>query len=565
MTVRGPQRRREESWIGKTLDQRYKILEVFHETATHTVFVAQHLRLRKQVAIKIIQPEYASDGEIAARFAREATAGAQFDHPNVVGIIDCGRLGDGRTYLVTELVRGPSLREFLATHGRLHWSLACDIGAQLSEALIAAHAVGIVHRDVNPDHLLVEVRDDGSYWIKLTSFGISRMTGNALVDPAHELGSTLTRQGHVLGTAGYMSPEQSIGEEAEEAADAYALGVILWEAISGERLWAAATIEDALARQLHEESPPLAPFDDGPVPEVLQTVIRQLLARHPGERPRLLDPVSTTLRKLAHGSDFEESLVTQSPEQSSPLPLQNRYGGLPFEPERGGTVVVDNFSFPMPVAAQPGSSSLGAILKQLVDVLKAVWRSATVGTRVVLVLISAAPLILILLLLVLRGGDGPSEPSEAVAKSEATQPTAEPEKPPEAPPEPPPDPSAPKPEYPDELKSAVGLLLGGTSSDKEREAGAAKINGYTPAENVPAYIRAGAQMVTDGECSAKQEALKALRSLDDTRVLPLLQALDKSGRQGCTVKKKKVDCLGCLREDLARTVGRFEAMVELKK
>ncbi|MCA9637823.1 MAG: protein kinase, partial [Myxococcales bacterium] len=160
--MRGPQRTRDEAWIGKTLDQRYKILEVFSETPTHTVFVAQHLRLRKQVAIKIIQPEYASDGEIAARFAREAMAGAQFDHPNVVGIIDCGRLGDGRTFLVTELVRGMTLGEFLATHGRMHWTLACDIAAQLAEALIAAHGVGIVHRDVNPEHLILEVRDDGS-------------------------------------------------------------------------------------------------------------------------------------------------------------------------------------------------------------------------------------------------------------------------------------------------------------------------------------------------------------------------------------------------------------------
>jgi len=559
--VRGPQRTREESWIGRTLDERYKIQEVFSETETHTVFVAQHLRLRKQVAIKIIQQEYASDGEVAARFSREASAGAQFDHPNVVGIIDCGRLTDGRTYLVTEMVRGPTLREFLDEHGRIHWTLACDIGSQLSEALIAAHAVGIVHRDVNPDNLRLEIRDDGSYWIKITSFGIARMTGDALVDPAHELGSTLTRQGMILGTAGYMSPEQAIGEEVDESADAYALGAVLWECINGRSLWVAESIEDALAQQLHHEPSLFDTFEDGPVPEVLQRVVLQLLARDPRERPALIDPVSPTLRKLAHGSEFEESLVTAMPEASaSGMDNFASSGGFPFEAERGGTVVDDGFVFPTGPA---GNSSMKAVFGQLADVLKALWRSASVGTRVVLAMISLTPVILIVVALMVSGSSEKSEADEpeTVAKPdvaevlpevpEAEVETLEPSEEPEA------------PAIPVDLEESVKMLFGSDVSAKERKAGAAKIRSFEPADALPIHVRASAALVLEKKCKAKKAIVNRIRELDALEAMPVLLALD-SDRKSCGKRKRRKDCYPCLREDLARTLGRFEVLLELQ-
>ncbi len=560
--MRGPQRKTEEAWIGRTLDERYKVQEVFSETETHTVFVAQHLRLRKLVAIKIIQQEYASDGEVAARFAREASAGAQFDHPNVVGIIDCGRLSDGRTYLVTEMVRGPSLRQFLLEHGRMHWTLACDIGSQLSEALIAAHAVGIIHRDVNPDNLLLEVRDDGSYWIKLTSFGIARMTGNALVDPSHELGSTLTRQGMILGTAGYMAPEQAIGEEVDEAADAYALGAVLWECVNGRPLWTADSIEDALALQLHNDPAPFDPSPDGPLPEALTTTILRLLARDPRERPRLIDPVSTTLRKLAHGSDFEESLVTQIPETSgvSGLGGYPSVGGVPFDVERGGTVVVDDFVFPTGPA---GGSSVKAVFSQLGDVLKALWRGASAGTRAVLAMISLTPVILIAVALMVggRSKDEDEEPAETVAK--ADEPKADAEVPKEDPivDDDKDEPEAPS--VPPEVEAAVKLLLDPEVSDKERSVGATKVSEFEPDDLLPAHVRASAQLVLASKCADKKAILLKLRELDAAESLPVLQALDKAPRNKCGTKKRKKDCYACLREDLARTVGRFEVLAEL--
>ncbi|HFE44349.1 MAG TPA: serine/threonine protein kinase [Nannocystis exedens] len=559
--MRGPRRTSEDSWIGKTLDERYKIQEVFSATESHTVFVALHLRLRKQVAIKIIQQAYASDGEVAARFSREANAGAQFDHPNVVGIIDCGRLADGRTYLVTEMVRGPTLREFLDEHGRMHWTLACDIGSQLSEALIAAHAVGIVHRDINPDNLRLEIRDDGSYWIKITSFGIARMTGNALVDPSHELGSTLTRQGMILGTAGYMSPEQAIGEEVDESADAYALGAVLWECINGRPLWVADSVEDALAQQLHHEPALFDAFEDGPVPEILQSLILQLLARDPRGRPALIDPVSPTLRKLAHGSEFEDSQVTAMPEisASDPQDFANS-GGFPFEAERGGTVVDDSFVFP---GGPAGKTSMKAVFGQLADVLKALWRSASTGTRVILAMISLSPVILIVVALMVGGSSKKSEPSEpeTVATPEVQE-VVPPE--PETPTEPEEAESeARAPAIPAELEVAVKMLFGADVSKKEREAGATKIRSYEPEDALPVVVRASATLVLERKCKVKKAIINRLRELDAIEAMPVLLALD-GDRKSCGKRKRRKDCYPCLREDLARTLGRFEVLIELR-
>lgn len=572
--MRGPQRRAEsEAWIGKTLEERYKVQEILQETGNHTVYIATHLRLRKPVAIKIIHPEFASDGDTAAHFAREAMAGAQFDHPNVVGIIDCGRLADGRTFLVTELVRGPNLGEFMRTQGRIHWSLACDLGAQIAEALVAAHSVGIVHRDVCPEHVLLEVRDDGSYWAKLTNFGVSRMSGNALVDPAHELGSTLTRTGKIFGTPGYLAPEQAVGEEVDEAADTYSLGVMLWECMNGRRLWEAASVEDALARQLQEVPGPLQPFEDGPVPESLALLLQQVLARDPRSRPRLIDPVASTLRRLAHGADFEESLVTMVPDMSGPTAVRRVNGDDDEGAERGGTVVADNFFFPTS-ASVSGGASLKVVLRDLVQVLVNLWRGAAGGTRLVLVMIAIAPLLLLTIIVLIGGGGEKAAKAEKGAEGGGVvvasvgrargalsgAPTPEPlPAPPKIEPK-----AAAGAELPEELRPAVNLLFGADSDEAGRAAAAARLASYSPIEALPPVIRHSATVLSAEKCADRQAALAELRALDDLQALPVLKALDRSGRKGCGSSRKKTDCVGCMREDLARVVGRFEALAELR-
>ena len=216
------------SWIGRVIDGRYRIDRVLGQGGMGAVFVAEHLTLAKPVALKIILPQLAGDAELAQRFAREAMVSAKLEHPHVASALDYGTLAEGGAYLVMQLARGRGLRAWL--HGRADPRTAIAIGAQIADALGAAHAHGIVHRDLKPENVIVEERDGGLH-ARVLDFGIARVADAAKGD------APLTRLGTVMGTAGYMAPEQAVGEAVDARADVYALGVILWELVAGKTLF----------------------------------------------------------------------------------------------------------------------------------------------------------------------------------------------------------------------------------------------------------------------------------------------------------------------------------------
>ena len=148
--------------IGRIIDGRYRVVELLAEGGMGTVFIAEHLKLRKMVALKTIHASFLGNEEVAARFAREAMASAQLEHPHVASAMDYGALPDGGAYLVLELVHGPSLRAQIEKEGPAPWSHVCEIGAQIADALCAAHAMGIVHRDLKPENILLEARHGGA-------------------------------------------------------------------------------------------------------------------------------------------------------------------------------------------------------------------------------------------------------------------------------------------------------------------------------------------------------------------------------------------------------------------
>ena len=281
-------------WIGRVIDDRYRIVEVLGEGGMGAVFVAEHLKLRKQVAFKTIRAEFAANSEAEARFAREATATAQIDHPHVASAIDFGHLPEGGAYLVIQLVRGESLGTRLQ-RGRLAVAELCELGAQIADALAAAHAAGIVHRDLKPDNVLLERRDDGPMHARVLDFGIARVSdGSAAVVDANQ---PITRAGAVIGTPGYMAPEQAVGGAVDHRVDLYALGVILWEAASGRRLWQAETLTELFMAQIGGPPPSLREAVAG-LPDELVALVDQLLARSPGERPSSAASVRDALRRL---------------------------------------------------------------------------------------------------------------------------------------------------------------------------------------------------------------------------------------------------------------------------
>lgn len=281
--AKGPQN--PTRWLGKVLAERYQIEQPLGEGAMGTVFVAKHLSLQKQVAVKMIQPQFTGNAVLAARFAREAMASAQIDHPHVVSAIDYGVLGDGSAFLVMPLVQGPSLREVLEIRKQLTVQQACAIGSQIADALVAAHALGIVHRDLKPENIVLEERPGAEAWVRVLDFGIARLetSGSDREQVPHR---TLTRVGTIMGTPGYMAPEQALGEKTTEQTDLYALGVMLYEMLSGHLPFAGDDLSSILQQQLTAPFRSLTQTVHGPtVPVELDELIATMLSAQAASRP----------------------------------------------------------------------------------------------------------------------------------------------------------------------------------------------------------------------------------------------------------------------------------------
>ena len=311
--------------LGRTVNDRYRIEARLGEGGMGTVYVAEHLALRKEVAFKVVHSDFADDSEVSTRFAREATASARLDHPHVATVIDYGTMPSGAAFMVMQLVRGRSLREELDARGALEWRSAAEVAAQIADAMVAAHEAGIVHRDLKPDNVLVELRADGTFLAKVLDFGVARirLEGTEPEGTAPEV--ALTRLGTVVGTPGYMAPEQAMGEPVDERADLYALGVILWEMLSGKRLFPESDLAAIVTRQLTAGSPPLEIPADRPAPNLgVEALLREILQPQPARRPRQAREVRDRLRALAYGLTPE--FAGRAPETPSRRSLPREWG-----------------------------------------------------------------------------------------------------------------------------------------------------------------------------------------------------------------------------------------------
>ncbi len=284
---------------GFVVDGRYRILEQLGEGGMGAVFLAEHLALHKQVALKTIHAELTGHAEIAARFAREAMASARIEHPGVVSALDFGELEAGGAFLVMQLVRGEGLRSRLHREAPLPWREACDLMEQMADAVAAAHAEGIVHRDLKPENVVLEPLKAGGVQVRVLDFGIAHLRSEPAAASTGDARAPLTRLGVVMGTPGYMSPEQAVGQPVDERTDLYALGVMLWEMLVGRRPFDGDTLTAIVSQQFAAEPPPL-PSDAQPVPQGLHALVAQLLAAQPELRPSNALEVRDRLRALRH-------------------------------------------------------------------------------------------------------------------------------------------------------------------------------------------------------------------------------------------------------------------------
>jgi hypothetical protein len=257
--------------VGQIIGDRYRIDALLGEGGMGAVFRATHLGLGRPVAVKVLHPRLSDDEHIAKRFDREALAVSKLDHPNCVQVIDFGTTRKGMKYLVMQFLEGKELREI--TGVALPVEQAVYFGMQVLRALEHAHKRGLVHRDLKPENIFLVQDDDGNQVIKLVDFGIVKLLEDAPTEK-------LTRIGMAFGTPTYMSPEQAAGGKIDARTDLYAVGVVLYELLTGVPPFTADEPGILMRMQILADPPPLPDT----VPRALATVVEKLLAKEPHDR-----------------------------------------------------------------------------------------------------------------------------------------------------------------------------------------------------------------------------------------------------------------------------------------
>jgi beta-lactam-binding protein with PASTA domain/predicted Ser/Thr protein kinase len=274
-----PQRRR------RVLNGRYEVEEMLGQGGMARVFRGTDSVLGRNVAVKVLSPQYAGDDQFVVRFRREAQAAAGLNHPNIVSVYDTGSQGDVH-YIVMEYVEGRTLRDVVRQEGPILPERAAEIGQAVARALATAHHAGLVHRDIKPGNIMLT--RDGE--VKVMDFGIARTS----------TGDTLTQTAAVLGTASYLSPEQAQGATVDARSDIYSLGCVLYEMLTGRPPFTGDSPVAIAYKHVRED--PVPPGRINPdVPDSLEAVVMKSMAKNPENRYQSADELGEDLERAAQG------------------------------------------------------------------------------------------------------------------------------------------------------------------------------------------------------------------------------------------------------------------------
>ncbi|MGH7632678.1 MAG: serine/threonine-protein kinase, partial [Gemmatimonadaceae bacterium] len=272
---------------GRIIADRYRVLRQIGEGGMGRVYLAEHIKMGRRCAFKVLAHGLVSDAEAIGRFNREAMNASRILHPNVAAVYDFGEASDGLVYLAMELVEGEPLSAVCARATVLPAERAVDIASQVAEGLIPAHELGIVHRDLKPDNIVVGTAKDGRDVVKIIDFGIAKgMAGDT---------QRVTRTGFIVGTPEYMSPEQLAGDTLDGRSDLFALGCVMYRMLTGESTFTGPSMESQIQRRL-TRPPPRARAANPAVPEWLDAVVAKAMERDPGDRYQTAAELRDALR-----------------------------------------------------------------------------------------------------------------------------------------------------------------------------------------------------------------------------------------------------------------------------
>ena len=273
----------------------YEIVALLGAGGMGEVYRARDAALKRDVAIKVLPPNWSRDPERLRRFELEAQATAALNHPNIISIFHVAQ-HDGCPYLVTELLQGETLRDRLR-RGAMPAREVCDFGAEVARGLAAAHEAGIVHRDLKPENLFL--MKDGR--VKILDFGLAKLTQPEAPDAATATDLQRTDAGQGFGSVGYMAPEQVRGHAADARSDIFAFGVVLYEMLTGRRAFRKETSVETLSAILNEDPPPMAQVAPD-LPPALQRIVSRCLEKKPDRRFQHASDLGFALEALSDGS-----------------------------------------------------------------------------------------------------------------------------------------------------------------------------------------------------------------------------------------------------------------------
>jgi serine/threonine-protein kinase len=277
------------SYEGLVVDGRYRLSFLLGRGGMSVVYLARCLETGRHVAIKFLRPELVDRTPYRQRFINEIEAVRRIRHPVVVRMYDIGELEDGRIYLVMEYVRGPSLKKIIE-RGHLPLEQLLPIASAVAEGLGAAHAHGVIHRDLKPGNVLIPRLAECGVPAKIVDFGIARIDGFPKI----------TNTAEVVGTPLYLSPEQALGYPVDLRADIYCFGVMLYEACTGQRMFEGKDPQLLLKKHVRVVPPRMAERrPDLAIPRALDDLVMRCLEKSPGRRPQSMSEIGAALQAIA--------------------------------------------------------------------------------------------------------------------------------------------------------------------------------------------------------------------------------------------------------------------------
>ena len=317
--LRGTEGSATNALLQKVIADRYRLLALLGEGGMGAVYKAEHIRMGKALALKILRPDFARDEGAVERFRAEAQIVSRLSHPHTIAVFDFGEIEDGSGfYLAMEYVPGKDLAALLREGGRLSEARVARIGAQILGSLAEAHDAGIVHRDIKPGNVMLMPTRSGEDFVKVLDFGIAKLR-----DDGAAAAITTTTAGAIVGTPNYLAPEQARGEAIDGRSDLYAVGCLLYELASGRPPFQAPTAMAVVSAHLQQQPPPLTETAPG-VSRRLAEVIHRALAKKPGDRFATADEMGDALLALGEPTGTRSLRRAASPNVTGELEIASR-------------------------------------------------------------------------------------------------------------------------------------------------------------------------------------------------------------------------------------------------